>query len=350
MAWRERGYRGVVALSLALAGSLAQAGPYSAMYVFGDSLSDSGNDFKITNQQVPSPTFYTDRNVNNNGRFTNGLNYADRLAADFGLTLAPSFTGGTNYAYGGARSEYVRPDLDPYGALSFNEQIGEYLTRAGKVADPDALFVLWIGSNDISDAIGKSLRAGGDPTPIQDEISQTVGDIVTAFVTLESFGARHFLVGNVPDLSLTPSVRSLAAVLGAGVQTVARGASVGFNTALSFSLPASTLPASYLTMFDAFELQTAMTKNPADYGLTNVTSACYNGQVDGTPIPGAGPLAECANPNEHLYFDVEHPSAALHEWAARTIYAQFVPEPGQWALSCTALGLLGFMTRRQLRG
>ena len=351
MAWRERGYRGVVALSLALAGSLAQAGPYSAMYVFGDSLSDSGNDFKITSQRVPSPTFYTDGNINNNGRFTNGLNYADRLAADFGLTLAPSLTpGGTNYAYGGARSEYVRPDMDAYGALSFNEQIGEYLGRAGKVADPDALYVLWIGSNDIADAIDKSLRAGGDPTPIQQEISQTIGDIVNAFVTLEGFGARHFLVGNVPDLSLTPSVRSLAAVLGKGVTDVARGASVGFNTALSFYLPASTLPTSDLTMFDAFALQTAMTEHPVDYGLSNVTSACYTGQVDGTAIPGAGALTQCANPNEHLYFDMEHPSAALHEWAARTIYAQFVPEPAQWALSFTALGLLGFMTRRQLRG
>ena len=59
MAWRERGYRGVVALSLALTGSLAQAGPYSAMYVFGDSLSDVGNDALISGTAIPLKPVFT---------------------------------------------------------------------------------------------------------------------------------------------------------------------------------------------------------------------------------------------------------------------------------------------------
>ena len=45
-------------------------GPYSNMYVFGDSLSDSGNDLKIVGD-VPAPDYYTDGP--NRGRFTNGL-------------------------------------------------------------------------------------------------------------------------------------------------------------------------------------------------------------------------------------------------------------------------------------
>ena len=347
MAWCRRSCRGLVALSLALAGSLAQAGPYSAMYVFGDSLSDSGNDFIITGGILPSSAYYTDGT--HSGRFTNGLNYADRLAADFGLTLTPSQAGGNNYAYGGARSDYARADLAAFGARSFNAQIGQYLSGAGNAADPNALYVLWIGANDISDAISQSLMAGGDPTPIQNEIGQTVGDIVTALVTLESLGAKHFVIGNSPDLSLTPSVRGLASIFGAGVQTLAQGASMAFNSALSFYVPANTFATSDVTMFDAFGLQTAMTDHPADYGISNVTSGCYNGQVDGTPTPGAGPITECPNPNQYIYFDTEHPSATLHEWAARTIYAQLVPEPAQWALTLTALGLLGFAPRRQRR-
>jgi hypothetical protein len=55
-------------------------------------------------------------------------------------------------------------------------------------------------------------------------------------------------------------------------------------------------------------------------------------------------VSECPNESEYLYYDMEHPSAVLHDWAARTIYAQLVvPEPGELALSLTALGLMGFM-------
>lgn len=346
MSWTTRLSRGAAALALSFTALAAQAGPYSNMYVFGDSLSDSGNDLKIVGD-VPAPDYYTDGP--NRGRFTNGLNYADRLAANFGLTLTPSELGGNNYAYGGARSEYVRDDLLPFGGLSFNEQIDAYLRKSGHAADPNALYVLWIGANDMADALAKSLMLGGDLTPVVDEISQTVGDIVTAFVTLETLGARNFLIGNSPDLSLTPAARDLAALYGSGVETLFRGASAGFNATLASNLPLYTLPTASVTIFDAFALQTAMTANPAAYGLTNVTSACYDGQVDGSPTPGNATVTECANEGEYLYYDMEHPSAVLHDWAARLIYAQLVPEPAGWALTLTALGLMGFMGRRRAR-
>jgi len=216
MSWTTRLSRGAAALALSLTALGAYAGPYSNMYVFGDSLSDPGNDLLLTGE-VPSPAYYTDGT--NVGRFTNGLNYADRLAANFGLTITPAPTTATplppqptlpvinqnNYAHGGARSEYMRPELAAYGALSFNDQINAYkntLISSGTLADPNALYVLWIGANDMSDALGLSLALGGDPTPVIDEITQTVGDIVTAFVTLQAFGAKNFVIGNSPTSAL----------------------------------------------------------------------------------------------------------------------------------------------------
>ena len=47
MSWTTRLSRGAAALALSFTALAAQAGPYSNMYVFGDSLSDSGNDLKI---------------------------------------------------------------------------------------------------------------------------------------------------------------------------------------------------------------------------------------------------------------------------------------------------------------
>ena len=235
-------------------------------------------------------------------------------------------------------------------AQSFNEQIGSYLASSGGVMDPNALYVLWIGANDMADALAKSLMLGGDLTPVVDEISQTVGDIVTAFVTLETLGARNFLIGNSPDLSLTPAARGLAAYFGSGVSDLFQGASVGFNQTLAAMLPFYTLPTSSVTLFGAFALQTAMTNNPAAYGISNVSDACFDGEIDGSPAPGNATANECANPAEYLYYDGEHPGATLHYWAASTIYAQMVPEPGELALSLTALGLMGLAGRRSRRG
>ena len=62
---------------------VAAAGPFSELFVFGDSLSDQGNVSLLTGGLIP-PNEYTDGTYH--GRFTNGLNYIDRLAANLGLT------------------------------------------------------------------------------------------------------------------------------------------------------------------------------------------------------------------------------------------------------------------------
>ena len=50
MSWTTRLSRGAAALALSLTALGAYAGPYSNMYVFGDSLSDPGNDLLLTGE------------------------------------------------------------------------------------------------------------------------------------------------------------------------------------------------------------------------------------------------------------------------------------------------------------
>lgn len=341
--------RVAAALCLTFGATLAQAGPYSNLYVFGDSLSDSGNDLNVSSGAFPVAAYYTDGS--NTGRFTNGLNYADRLAQGLGLALTPSTAGGTNYAYGGARSDYVRPDVAAAypDVLSFKQQIAQYV-GLGAPADPNALYVLWIGSNDMADAIGQSLGLGGDPTPIQNRIGQTLSDLVTGFVTLEALGAKHFAIGNVADLGLTPRVRDLATAFGnPGIAALATGASEAYNNALALTLPAYTLPTSDVSLIDAFGIQRELTQNPAAFGLSNVTSACYDGEADGSPLSGGPTPTVCATPDQYLYFDYEHPTAALHALVAERLMAE-VPEPTALSLMFAGLGMLGFSARRRRQG
>ena len=110
---------------LMLAVFTAQAQAYSAMFVLGDSLSDNGNNalllpafgipqtvapFKDGDSPAPLVPVGTYAGSNN---YSNGPVWVDYLANALGLPLAPSLAGGSNFAFGGARTGAVGVSDDP---------------------------------------------------------------------------------------------------------------------------------------------------------------------------------------------------------------------------------------------
>lgn len=63
--------------------------PFQAVYVFGDSCCDTGNQFTQSKHTMPDPKFYW------RGRFSNGPIWPDYLQAQYNVDLS-------NYAHGGA--------------------------------------------------------------------------------------------------------------------------------------------------------------------------------------------------------------------------------------------------------
>ena len=187
-------------LVMLLAPGVASAGPITSLYVFGDSLSDSGNAFLLTGGFPPAP--YAQR-------ASNGPVAVERLAFDLGLTLTPAALGGTNYAVVGATTGPVQiPASAPpafvdniatitYGqaalaGTSLLNQVAAFAS-AGPVADPDgSLFFVWAGANDFF--INPSLQTGAN----------AITSIAGSINALYTDGARQFLIPNLPDLSLTP--------------------------------------------------------------------------------------------------------------------------------------------------
>ncbi len=80
-----------------------------------------------------------------------------------------------------------------------------FLARAGGVASDQALYVLDIGAIDVGDAFAL-YAAGGDGGPI---LGQALGSIAFNIQRLYVAGARRFLVWSVPNIALTPAIRSL---------------------------------------------------------------------------------------------------------------------------------------------
>lgn len=342
MSWSHRVGRMIAAIALLVGAATAQAGPYSGLYVFGDSLSDVGNDFLLTGGRVPAPAFYTDGSEV--GRFTNGLNYADHLAAGLGLGLAASaVAGGTDYAYGAARIDKVGAGLPPT-ALNFAQQVGRYL--AGGAADPSALYVLWIGANDMSDLIDAAVQAiaagngAAVPALIGTRVGAVLNSIAGAVGGLASIGAQHFLIPNLPDLSLTPAVR---AVGNAAFSALVEGTSEAFNQSLAGVLGANTFAVLDIRSLDVFAAQTEITLDPAAFGFSNVSEACYTGNVQGNGSPGV-----CNDPDQYMYWDSEHPSAALHARLGQLALEAALPEPGSGGLLLVGLMVVAGLRRRAM--
>jgi outer membrane lipase/esterase len=133
---------------LLLAGG-APAALFDQFVVFGDSLSDNGNAFLGTGGATPAPPLYTV------GRFTDGPDtspagtvggiWHEVLSGLLGEPVAtPFLAGGTNFAVGGAKILSGDPIIP-----SLAQQVGLALSGTGGHADPNALYIIWGGANDL---------------------------------------------------------------------------------------------------------------------------------------------------------------------------------------------------------
>lgn len=177
----------------------------------------------------------------------------------------------------------------------------------------------------------------------QARFAEAVGDVATVVGTLVAEGARELLLPTLPDFGLLPIVQA------AGAQAIGTTDSQLFNDSLGLALAGlmAAVPELSLTRFDTFGLLQDAITNPAASGLTNVTDACLeNFYVDGFLGPGPGPATVCGSPNEHLFWDIIHSSARMHQVPAAGM-TNAVPEPAAALLLLGGLGLSGGLAWRR---
>lgn len=330
---------------------------YDQLYIFGDSLSDSG-------------AYEDNADAGSGQRFTTdpGPVWVENLGAEWGVTVtannpnnASTDANGNNYAQGGAQVNSpigIGSTPSPQAAQPITTQLQTYLS-AHTSGNNDALYVVWGGANDVFYNAG--LAAAGTP---EDQISTNLQTSATqlnsVIQTLGQHGAKVILVPLLPDIGQTPAtimtaiqtvgagnpnlttalgaaavalgqpgaspaeqqavrtaaMAQAAAVLGVpdtvlitAEQTVATGftsMSDGFNYVLKMSMvsgDANTVP------LDVGGFLAAAAADPAAFGFTNVTGfACGVGALPCAPggyVPGTE--------ETFLFADSVHPTSGGHE-------------------------------------
>lgn len=281
----------------------APGAPYSALYVFGDSLSDVGNDSLATLGKVPVSPPYADRN------FSNGPVWAQDLAQDLKLpALKPSLTGGTDFAYGGAETGQT-----PIHSLNPTDLTSQYAQFLGQVHSPQpgALYAVWIGSNDVLDIANNTSLSLPQQ---QQNVADAVQNEVLVIDGLVAHGAHNLLVLNVPDLGKTPYEMARGSAVAQSASSLAALYDSDLATVLQ---PLEASGELKVDLVNTYAVLDQVIANPAAYGFTNVTQPIWDGNLTSS---SSGTLAATGSAqSQYLFFDPLHPSAQTHALLAQGI-------------------------------
>ncbi len=246
-------------------------GKVNELIIFGDSLSDVGNVYKVTNGiYPPNPPYFQ-------GRYSNGLVWVEYIASKFGLSPKQI----TNFAYGGATTVKV----GSYGIPGLLGQINNFQSVQSR-ANNNALYIVWAGANDYLYGTANTTMPVDPP-----------GNLAMSIQSLSLMGAKKILVANLPDLGNLPHTRN------SSNSNILTASTNSHNLSLSKSL--DVLRKKFgsdteIIELDANSLYKEAISNPAKFGFTNVQEACLKN------------LSSCDNPDKFLFWDGIHPTSAGH--------------------------------------
>ena len=316
---------------------------YTGVYVFGDSLVDSGNALKLAQWYGSLPfTALPDGAPTAElgyfkGRFSNGYTFTDLISNKaIGLVTKPVFPFGfvdpwlgaplnpfagdpsgnnLNFAYGGAH--VIKGDE---AVSDFDDQTDAFKDAVDHDADPNALYLITFGGNDVRDLA----LTGSDPVPeaeahaqlqdVADEMIEEIGQIVNV-------GARNIVITGMADVGLIPRYdRDGNGVLDATEQ-MRSNAATAYSVYLDTLIRTQVVPAveamganvTYVPLMDH-----SVGGVPAEGALNaNLPTLAYLHGLD-TDELSSNLLAH----KEVVFFDHVHPNAQAHALLASYMQAE----------------------------
>ncbi len=278
---------------------------------FGDRLADDGSVNKLLGLASPdtalpySPT----------GDFSDGPKWTTDLAQSLGAAQTDAHT---NFAYENATAQSTFNPMDPFGTLlDFQGQINLFQATDHTFKAND-LATVTFGGNDLT-----------FPSNVAPEttVTLTVDAIISGLHDLANLGAKHFLVTNLPDITLAPLFSEPAFQAATGVtQAAFQGLVSDFDTQLATGV-AGFKAATGLDVktVDLHSLFNGIAANPSDYGFSNISQPILaNPPTTGsTPvynpaIVGKDPQVQHSSLFLDPYFDPTALGQAIIAQTART--------------------------------
>jgi outer membrane lipase/esterase len=229
---------------------------FNKLVVFGESLSDNGNLYRLKKYSWLEKAPYFE------GRTSNGPVWTERLADSLKVEKNSK-----NFAVGGSNSGQMV------------KQVEQYLNVTPKIGSDD-IHTLWIGANDY--------YVKNNDTEL------TIKNVRESIKILTSAGAKKIIFANIMDLGNLPHAS------GTNISTSDLSQrSQDHNQRLHQELGelASQRTDLYIVPLDFYALFDQMFKDPTRFGFRKDSQSCF---------------ITCVNPNEYILLDSIHPTEAAN--------------------------------------
>ncbi|KAK9167764.1 hypothetical protein Scep_002955 [Stephania cephalantha] len=311
-----------------------------AMFIFGDSLIDNGN-----NNDLPSLAkanyfpYGIDFNGGPTGRFSNGYTMVDAIAELLGLPLIPPYSeaSGENVLHGVNYASAAAGILDItgrnfVGRIPFNQQIRNFESTLDQItgnlgADDVAqaiarcLFFIGLGSNDyLNNYLMPNYATRNQYNGVQ-FANLLIQEYTRQVTTLYNLGARKFIISGVGLMGCIPNflARSPNSACSEDVNQLL----LPFNANIKSMMNSlsTTLPNSKFIYIDIYRMFQDILANPGAYGLSVVDRGCCgigrnSGQI--TCLPFQTP---CLNRKQYVFWDAFHPTETVNVILARRAFS-----------------------------
>ncbi|KAI9114322.1 hypothetical protein K1719_014550 [Acacia pycnantha] len=319
---------------------------FPAMFVFGDSLVDNGNNNYLNSLAKANYVPYgVDFPSGPTGRFSNGKTLIDLLGELLGLPYLPAFANtlsqGSNVSAGVNYASAAAGFLDETGhnlgdRVTIGQQVRNFETTLKQLKNQmvedtnlsqhlaKSLVVVHFGSNDyinnylLPEFYGTSLIY--NPPDYADLL---IGLYKKLLLDLHSLGLRKFLLGAIGPLGCIPNQLATGLIppgqCNFGVNEIVSM----FNDRLKSLVMQlnSDHPGSIFVYGNSYGAFSDIINSPNTYGLSVVDRACCGvgmnqGQITCLPLS-----VPCPNRDQFVFWDAFHPSQAVHQVLAQRAFS-----------------------------